>query len=106
MQFAFFAVFFIINFLVLTYYKKFFSPDIIPLGDAFATAAAFTAVWSMTNKKVESWYWWIATNIASIPLYFVKHYVFTSVYYIVLLIMAIAGLFEWIKRAKPKHELL
>ena len=34
----------------------------------------------MAKKKVESWYWWIATNIASIPLYFVKHYVFTSVF--------------------------
>jgi len=53
-------------------------------------------------KKVESWYWWIATNIASIPLYFVKHYVFTSVYYFILLIMAVYGLLEWRKRAN-KH---
>jgi nicotinamide mononucleotide transporter len=52
------------------------------------------------EEKVESWYWWIATNIASIPLYFVKGLVFTSVYYFVLLIMAIAGLVEWKKRAK------
>ncbi|MEP6467868.1 MAG: nicotinamide mononucleotide transporter, partial [Parafilimonas sp.] len=50
--------------------------------------------------KVESWYWWIATNIASIPLYFVKHYVFTSVYYLILLIMAFFGLVEWMKRAR------
>ena len=62
-------------------------------------ATAFTGMWLMARKKVESWYWWIATNIASIPLYFVKHYVFTSVYYLVLLIMAFWGLFEWIKRA-------
>jgi nicotinamide mononucleotide transporter len=44
----------------------------------------------------------MATNIASIPLYFVKHYVFTSIYYVALLIMAIAGLLEWMKKAKAK----
>jgi len=52
---------------------------------------------------VESWYWWIATNITSIPLYFTKGLVFTSVYYIVLLFMAVFGLVEWIKRAKQRH---
>jgi len=61
-------------------------------------------MWLMTKKKVESWYWWIATNIASIPLYFVKQYVFTSVYYFVLLIMAVFGLMEWMKRAKPVNR--
>jgi len=33
-------------------------------------------------------------------LYFVKHYVFTSVYYLVLLVMAVFGLIEWIRRAR------
>ena len=60
-------------------------------------------MWLMTRKKVESWYWWIATNIASIPLYFVKGLVFTSVYYLVLLVMSVFGLTEWIKRAKQQH---
>jgi nicotinamide mononucleotide transporter len=54
----------------------------------------------MAKKKVESWYYWIATNIFSIPLYFVKGYVFTSVQFFVLLMLAIAGLIEWRKKAK------
>ena len=97
---SFFAVFYIAIFFVLTYLKKDFAPGAIPWADAFASATAFTGMWLMTKKKVESWYWWIATNIASIPLYFVKHYVFTSVYYVVLLIMAVFGLLEWSKRTK------
>ncbi len=97
---SFFAVFYIAIFFVLTYLKKDFAPGAIPWADAFASATAFTGMWLMTKKKVESWYWWIATNIASIPLYFVKHYVFTSVYYVVLLIMAVFGLMEWSKRTK------
>ncbi len=113
-QIGFFLFFYISIFLALTYFKKQFFDGVIPWADAFASATAFTGMWLMTKKKVESWYWWIATNIASIPLYFVKHYVFTSVYYVVLLVMAVFGLFEWMKKARlpnrqvkqTKHELL
>ena len=98
-QWLFFAIFYIIIFASLTYLKKNFAPGAIPWADAFASATAFTGMWLMTKKKVESWYWWIATNIASIPLYFVKQYVFTSMYYFVLLIMAVFGLIEWMKKA-------
>ena len=106
-QIGFFAFFYLTIFLLLTYLKKTFAPGAIPWADAFASATAFTGMWLMAKKKVESWYWWIATNIASIPLYFVKHYVFTSVYYLILLAMAIGGLIEWQKRSrkeKPKAE--
>lgn len=99
-QLLFFVSFYLTIYFLLTYLKKDFAPGAIPWADAIASATAFTGMWLMTKKKVESWYWWIATNIASIPLYFVKGLVFTSVYYFVLLIMAIAGLMEWKKRAK------
>ncbi|MEJ7821526.1 MAG: nicotinamide riboside transporter PnuC [Chitinophagaceae bacterium] len=102
----FFSVFFITFFASLTYLKKEFAPGAIPLADAFASATAFTGMWLMAKKKVESWYWWIATNIASIPLYFVKQYVFTSVYYFILLIMAVWGLIEWTRRANNQSRLL
>ena len=101
-ELVFFAAFYAAIFFSLTYLKKDFAPGAIPWADAFASATAFTAMWLMARKKVESWYWWIGTNIASIPLYFVKHYVFTSVYYIILLVMAFWGLYEWIQRAN-KH---
>ena len=99
-QLLFFAAFYIAIYFSLTYLKQSFAPGAIPWADAFASATAFTGMWLMTKKKVESWYWWITTNIASVPLYFVKHYVFTSVFYIVLLIMAVWGLLEWMKRAQ------
>lgn len=99
-QLLFFAAFYIAIFGALTWMKKEFAPEAIPWADAFASATAYTGMWLMARKKVESWYWWIATNIASIPLYFVKQYVFTSVYYLVLLVMAVAGLIEWKRRAR------
>jgi nicotinamide mononucleotide transporter len=98
-QLGFFIAFYVMIFALLSYLKREFAPGAIPWADAFASATAFTGMWLMTKKKVESWYWWIATNIASIPLYFVKFYVFTSVYYLILLIMAVFGLIEWRRRA-------
>jgi nicotinamide mononucleotide transporter len=101
-QTAFFLFFYLLIFLLLTYLKKEFYPGAIPLADAFASAAAFTAMLLMARKKVESWYWWILTNISSIPLYFVKGLVLTSVYYFILLVFAFWGLAEWSKRSKTK----
>jgi len=98
-QLIFFSAFYITIFSLLTYLKKDFYPGAIPWADAFASSTAFTGMWLMTKKKVESWYWWLATNISSIPLYFVKHFVFTSVYYLILLVFAFWGLAEWKKRA-------
>lgn len=94
----FFGVFYVVIFFALNYLKKDFAPGAIPWADALASASAYTGMWLMTKKKLESWIWWTLTNIVSIPLYFVKDYVFTSVYYFILLIMAIAGWIEWNKR--------
>jgi len=102
-QLMFFAALYVIIFLALTFLKKQFS-EVIPWADAFASAAAFTGMWLMNKKKVESWYWWIATNVASIPLYFVKHYAFTSVYYLILLVMAVFGLMAWRKKVKQNYD--
>jgi len=103
-QILFFAFFYVTIFFILTYLKRSFAPNAIPWADAFASATAYTGMWLMARKKIESWYWWIATNIASIPLYFVKHYVFTSVYYLILLIMAFFGLIEWMRRARKVND--
>jgi len=104
-QIGFFSFFYVTLFLILTMLKKQFS-GAIPWGDAFASATAFTGMWLMAKKKVESWYWWIATNVASIPLYYVKGYALTSVYYLILLVFAFWGLAEWKKKAQTaKHRI-
>jgi len=99
-QILFFLGFYVAIYFSLVYLKEKFFEGAIPWADAFASATAFTGMWLMTRKKVESWYWWMATNLASIPLYFVKNLVFTSVYYLVLLVFAFWGLYEWKRRAR------
>lgn len=99
-QLLFFAAFYAVLYTALYYAKTSFAEGAIPWADALSSAAAYTGMWLMAKKKVESWYYWIATNIFSIPLYFVKGYVFTSVQFAVLLALAIAGLIEWRKKAQ------
>ena len=99
-QLLFFASFYTVLYTALYFSQASFAPGAIPWADALSSATAYTGMWLMAKKKVESWYWWIATNICSIPLYFVKGYVFTSVQFLVLLILAIAGLIEWRKKAQ------
>ena len=94
----FFIGFFIAFFFILTYLQANFYPGTIPWADSLATASAFTGMWLMTRKKIESWYWWMLTNLISIPLYIYKGYALTGVYYIVLFFLAIAGLRSWTKK--------
>jgi nicotinamide mononucleotide transporter len=104
-QFLFFAGVYAIIYFALIYVKQSFAPEAIPWADALASASAYTAMWLMAKKKVESWFWWVLTNIASIPLYFIKGYTFTSVQFIVLLILAIAGWIEWSRKANNAKNL-
>jgi len=99
LQLSFFTSIYLVLFLSLNYLKEAFFPGAIPWADALASAAAFTGMWLMTRKKLESWIWWIITNIASMPLYYSKGYIFTAVYYFILLILAILGYVEWRKKA-------
>ncbi len=69
----------------------------IPYVDSFTTSIFLIGMWYMARKKIENWIYWIAGNIVSIPLYFVKGLVFTSFQFTVFLVLAIMGLAAWIK---------
>jgi nicotinamide mononucleotide transporter len=97
----FFSVCWVLLYLIL---RRFTNSD-VPVADSFASASAYTGMWLMAKKKLENWIWWILTNIASIPLYFYKHAVFTSVQFMVLLVLAIMGYITWNKKLKHAENL-
>ena len=68
-----------------------------PFLDTFTTGVFFSAMWLMANKKIENWILWIAGNIVSIPLYFVKGYGFTGIQYTIFLVLAVMGYISWRK---------
>jgi nicotinamide mononucleotide transporter len=98
--------FFSLCWAVLFFVLKKFTDSTVPVADGFASAAAYTGMWLMARKKLENWLWWIVTNIASIPLYFIKGFVFTSFQYLVFLVLAILGYIEWRRRADFPVRLL
>ena len=77
-----------------------------PYLDTFTTGIFFAAMWLMANKKIENWTLWIAGNIVSIPLYFVKGYGFTGIQYTLFLILAIQGYYAWKKNLNKKNQTL
>jgi len=68
-----------------------------PYLDAFTTVMSFAANILMAHKKIECWYLWIAVDIIGIGLYFAKGVVFVSLLYLIFLILATKGLFNWRK---------
>ena len=94
-EWSFALGFFALCWLVLWWVLKTFTNSTVPLADGFASAAAYTGMWLMARKKLENWLWWIITNVASIPLYFIKGFVFTSFQYLVFLVLAVMGYVEW-----------
>jgi nicotinamide mononucleotide transporter len=95
--------FFLLAWAILFFVLKTYTKSTVPLGDSFASATAYTGMWQMARKKIENWMWWTLTNLVSIPLYFSKGAVFTSVQYIVFLVLAIIGWIEWRKKYYRKH---
>ena len=101
-QFLFFISLYIVLYYILKVLKQYFV-GAIPTPDALATASAYTGMYLMVRKKVECWYWWMVTNIVSIPLFYYKGYIVTSIYYIILLLLAVYGLQGWRQKAIVKH---
>lgn len=66
-----------------------------PWWDAAIAAASIAAQWLQARRRIESWWLWIAVNVASVPLYAVKGLWFTTALYLVLLAISVAGLVDW-----------
>jgi nicotinamide mononucleotide transporter len=67
----------------------------LPYVDATATVASLMAQWLMGRKVLESWLIWIFVDIVSIGLYFAKELYPTAALYVVFLVLASWGWFEW-----------
>jgi len=72
--------------------------------DIFTSGIFFTAMWLMANKKIESWIFWIVGDIITIPLYSYRGLGILSLQYLIFLILAIQGYFEWKKTLNKQSQ--
>jgi len=68
-------------------------------GDAFMLVGSVAAQLLMVLQKVEAWPMWIAVNTVGAVLYASQGLYFTSLFYAVLILMAVTGWRAWSARA-------
>ena len=88
-----FALLFV--FVIYTIFDKW--NNIVAYIDTFTTAIFFVSMWLMARRKIENWLFWIIGDIISIPLYYVKGYLLTSIQYLIFTMIAVAGYYAWKK---------
>ena len=83
--------------ILLGYLLKTFSNASFPWIDSLATTASFLAQYLIAKKKIENWIVWMAVNVVYIIIYLQKDLELYAVLYIVYLILAIQGYYQWRK---------
>lgn len=71
-----------------------------PYWDAAIAMLSVAGQILMTRRYLENWWWWIAVNTISIPLYIVKGLHLTAGLYALFLLLSAAGLVEWQRARK------
>ncbi|MNR00136.1 Nicotinamide riboside transporter PnuC [compost metagenome] len=75
-----------------------------PYEDAFITVASLVAQYLMIKKILQSWLFWIIVDVVAIIIYAYKDLYFTTVLYVLFLIMAVMGYLEWKKAYNEEFE--
>lgn len=79
---------------VLTYVLR-QADDTAPFWDALTTALSIAAQWLLNNRRLETWFFWIAADCIYIPLYIVKKLDLTAGVYVLFLGLCVAGFRSW-----------
>ncbi|MBP9749915.1 MAG: nicotinamide mononucleotide transporter [Candidatus Pacebacteria bacterium] len=75
----------------------FLEPASLPYLDALTTVMSFAAQILLMRRVVENWVLWIVVDVLAIGLYAVKGVMLVSVLYVVFLVLASKGLWDWVR---------
>lgn len=78
---------------------------LVPLADSFVTIFSFIATWLTIKKVIESWFYWLVIDGASIFLYTNRHLYFYAGLSILYTAISIYGYFQW-KKSLGKELIL
>ncbi len=85
----------IIIFIILRLVLIRYTDSTVPTIDAFTTAVYVIGMWLMARKKVENWIAWIIGDVIAIPLYAHQGLIFSSLQFLIFLVIAIMGFISW-----------
>ena len=103
MQWLFYILLIAIAFGLIYYVLINFTDSTVPVFDSFTTSLFIAGMWLMAIKKIENWLLWILGDVLVIPMFDMKGLAFTSIQYIVFLVLAVMGYVEWRKRLRLKE---
>jgi len=78
-----------------TYFK---TAAAYPFIDSFVMVLSIVATVLLAQKKIENWYLWILVDAICVVLYVKKAVYFLSLEYLIFLVLASYGLFQWRKQ--------
>ncbi|MFT6880816.1 MAG: nicotinamide mononucleotide transporter [Algoriphagus sp.] len=73
-------------------------PSAFPYMDSFTTVMSIVATFMMIRKKVETWWIWLVVDIIASYMYYIKDVKLYSFLYVVFVLIAALGAWEWTKR--------
>ncbi len=103
MQWLYIVTLIAVSFGVIHYVLTHYTDSTVAVFDSFTTSLFIAGMWLMAVKKIENWLLWILGDLLVIPLFAMKGLVFTSIQYIVFLVLAVMGYIEWRKRLLSKE---
>lgn len=73
-----------------------------PYADSLIMALSISATFLLAQKKIETWYLWIAADVICVLLYYKKGVYFLSAEYFIFLCLAGYGLSRWRKQLQSE----
>ena len=80
------------------YYLSHYTNAALPYLDSFTTWSAVIATWMVTQKILENWLYWLVINSASIYLYIEREFYLYAALFVIYIIIAAYGYYQWRKQ--------
>jgi nicotinamide mononucleotide transporter len=80
-----------------------FSDASFPYIDSLTTWSAIWATFLVARKVLENWWYWLAIDIASVLIYWIRGLELTAILFVVYVIMIPFGLVSWTQSMREQH---
>lgn len=85
--------------------RLFSLPSAFPFVDSFTTIMSIYATFLLMRKKVEAWWIWLAVDILSTYMYYIKEVKLYAFLYLIFCLIAAQGAWSWTKQYQQQKKL-